>query len=115
LFIFEKKQIGEEVYYRLVCSHAGREIKEWLPLATIGKNHREMVDKYEQRCKAISHLPLLTQENEEKILDCTVNGNRIIYKFQDRQGVIVEVDSNFFIIFQKLPPLLHFLESQTYE
>jgi hypothetical protein len=68
-----------------------------------------MVEKFELKCKAVTHLPLESQESEEKVLECIVNGNKIMYRFRDRKGVIVEVDSNFFIQFQKLPHLLRFL------
>jgi hypothetical protein len=109
LFIFDRKDVGREVYYRVVCSHSDREVKEWLPETLLSKDWQEMVEKFELKCKTVTHLPLESQESEEKVLECIVNGNKIMYRFRDRKGVIVEVDSNFFIQFQKLPHLLRFL------
>jgi heat shock protein HspQ len=109
LFIFDRKEFGDEVYYRVVCSHSGSEVKEWLSKTQLMKDWREMVLKYELKCKEVSELGRVGEEGEERVVECSVKEGKFRYKFRDRQGVILDVDSNFFIQFQKLPHLVRFL------
>lgn len=44
--IFEKKEIGRDVFYRVVCHHHGREVKEWLTKEFLTENNKDLLDKF---------------------------------------------------------------------